>query len=38
MKKTDTQIQTPKDKEKLYQGTPQSPQEHPETRNPASNQ
>jgi hypothetical protein len=27
-----------KNKEKLYQGTQQSPQEHTERRNPASNQ
>jgi hypothetical protein len=38
MKKMDTQIQTPKNKDKLYQGTQQRPQEHSKRRNPASNQ
>jgi hypothetical protein len=40
MKKMDTQIQTPtkQNKDKLYQGTQRSPQEHPERRNSASNQ
>jgi hypothetical protein len=38
MKKTDTQIQTPKQKkDKLCQRTQGSPQEQPERRNPASN-
>jgi hypothetical protein len=38
MKKMDTQIQTPQNKEKLYQGTQWSPQEDPEERNSANNQ
>jgi hypothetical protein len=37
MKKTDTQSQTPKNKDRLSQGTQRSPQEHPERRNPARN-
>jgi hypothetical protein len=36
MKKTDTQIQTPTNKDKLCQRTQGSPQEQPERRNPAS--
>jgi hypothetical protein len=38
MKKTDTQNQTQQNKDKLYQGTQGSPQEHSKRRNPASNQ
>jgi hypothetical protein len=40
MKKMDTQIQTTfqQNKDKLYQGTQQGPQEHSERGNPASNQ
>jgi hypothetical protein len=38
MKKMDTQFQTPTNKDRLYQGTQQSPQEHPERGNPAKNQ
>jgi hypothetical protein len=36
--KMDNQIQTLKNKDKLHQGTQQSPQEQFERRNPASNQ
>jgi hypothetical protein len=38
MKKTDSQIQTPQNKDKLYQGTQSSPKEQSERRNSASNQ
>jgi hypothetical protein len=38
MKKMDTQIQIPTNKNKLRQGTQQSPQEQTERRNLSSNQ
>jgi hypothetical protein len=38
MKKMDTQSRLQQSKDKLHQGTQQSPQKHPERRNSTSNQ